>query len=176
MFFKELETGRLFLKNISSEDRDFVLAQFSNDEVNKYLFDAEPTTDIQSADEIIQFYNQQEQRNQHRWVIIRKDDGAKLGTCGFHCWDKSTSCCDIGYDIFPDFWNKGYMSEAMQAILIFAKDEMNIKKINAHIYIENDKSIKLAEKFGFIYHGQMKDEVFRGNAYPHKIFTLDFTI
>ena len=173
MFFKELETDRLFLKNISSQDRDFVLAQFSNDEVNKYLFDAEPTTDIQSADEIIDFYNQPEPRGHHRWVIIRKDDSVKLGTCGFHCWDRQADCCDIGYDLFPDFWGKGYMSEAMQAILDFAKSNMGIKKINACIYIENDKSIKLVEKYGFVYHGQMKDEVFRGKAYSHKIFSLE---
>lgn len=36
MFFKELETDRLILKNISSEDRDFILKQFSDD--NKSIF------------------------------------------------------------------------------------------------------------------------------------------
>ena len=68
------------------------------------------------------------------------------------------------------------MSEAVQAILIFAKDEMAIKKINACVYVENDKSIRLAEKHGFVFLGQMKDEVFRDRAYSHKILTLDYTV
>ena len=176
MFFKEIETDRLFLKNISSKDRNFLFAQFSNEEVNKYLFDAEPLLDVQDADEIIDFYVQPEPREQHRWILVKKDDGVKIGTCGFHCWDKSTNICDIGYDLYPDFEGKGYMSEAMKAILVFARTNMNINRINACIYISNAKSIKIAEKFGFTFNGQMKNELFQGKEYPHRIFTLDYTI
>ena len=175
MFFKELETDRLFLKNISKKDRDFIFTQFSNHEVNRYLFDAEPLTDIHGADEIIDFYIQPEPKKQHRWIIVRKDDALKIGTCGFHCWDKSAGFCDVGYDLSPLFEGKGYMNEAMQAIIEFAKTDMKINHINACIYIDNIKSIKLAEKLGFAFKGQMKDEVFQGKKYTHKILTLDST-
>ena len=37
---KELKTDRLILKSITPEDRDFIFALFSSDEVNRYLFDA----------------------------------------------------------------------------------------------------------------------------------------
>ena len=87
MFFKELETDRLYLKNLTWDDTAFIFAQFSNDQVNRYLFDAEPLTDLQGAEEIIQMFVEPEPRPHHRWVLIRKADGAKLGTCGFHCWD-----------------------------------------------------------------------------------------
>jgi ribosomal-protein-alanine N-acetyltransferase len=171
VLFRELETDRLLLKNISSTDRDFIFALFSNDTVNKYLFDSEPITDIGGADKIIDFYLLPEPRGHHRWILVRKDDGTRLGTCGFHRWDNCEACCDVGYDLSPGFWGKGYMSEAMQAALGFAKKEMDIKKINACIHIENERSIKLAEKLGFTFDGQMKDEIFLGKEYPHKIFT-----
>ena len=173
MFFKELKTDRLYLKNISTEDRNFIFSQFSNEKVNQYLFDAEPLTNMQEADGIINFYIQAEPKECNRWILVRKDDGVKLGTCGFHCWDKSTGCCDIGYDLFPDYWGNGYMVEAIYAALDFARNEMGVKKINACVYVENVNSIKLAEKLGFVFYGQMKDEIFRGNAYPHKILTFD---
>jgi ribosomal-protein-alanine N-acetyltransferase len=172
MFFKKLETQRLYLPNISLEDREFIFSHFSNEKVNRYLFDAEPLVKIQEADEIIDSYTQPEPRNQHRWILVRKNDGMKLGTCGFHCWNQFTSSCDIGYDLFPDFWGKGYMSEVIYEILIFAKKEMEIKIINACIYIENIKSIELIQKFGFIFSGQTKDEIFRGIKYPHMIYSL----
>jgi ribosomal-protein-alanine N-acetyltransferase len=54
MFYQELETERLTLKNIAPADREFIFAQFSNDKVNEYLYDAEPLTDIAGADEIIE--------------------------------------------------------------------------------------------------------------------------
>ena len=174
MFFQELTTDKLILKNISFDDRDMIFRQFSNDEVNKYLFDAEPLNDIKAADEIIEFYLQPEPRSQHRWILVKKTGGTKIGTCGFHCWDKSKSCCDVGYDLFPDFWGMGYMNEAMRAILAFARKDMQIKQIDACIYPENHKSITLAEKLGFKFKGKMRDEIFRGQTFPHKIFSLSF--
>lgn len=80
MFCKELETDRLMLKNISSEDRIFIFNQFSNDKINRYLFDAEPLVNLQGADEIINFYIQPEPRSQHHWILVKKDDGVKIGT------------------------------------------------------------------------------------------------
>lgn len=176
MFFKEFETDRLFLKSISMYDREFILEQFSNSEVNQYLFDAEPLTDVFGAGEIIDFYMQAEPRAQHRWILVTKSDSTKIGTCGFHCWDKSNGCCDIGYDLYPDYWGKGYMIEALKAICAFARSDMKLKGINACISIDNEKSIKLAEKLGFTFSGQIKDEIFRGEIYSHKILTLDCTI
>jgi Acetyltransferases, including N-acetylases of ribosomal proteins len=172
MFFNELETDRLFLKNISMYDREFILEQFSNIEVNRYLFDAEPLIDILGADEIIDFYVQPKPRAQHRWILVRKSDGTKIGTCGFHCWDKLNGCCDIGYDLYPDYWGKGYMGEALRAICAFARSNMKLRSINAGISVNNEKSIKLAEKLGFTFNGSIKNGNFRGEAYPHKIFVL----
>ena len=73
--------------------------------------------EIQKADDIIALFLQPEPRLQHRWILVRKADSLKLGTCGFHCWDKLKCSCDVGYDLYPDFWGKGYMREAVQAII-----------------------------------------------------------
>ena len=108
MLFRELETDRLLLKNISSDDREFIFSQFSDSKVNEFLFDAEPLIDIQGADEIIDFYIQPEPRWQHRWILVKKDDGIKMGTCGFHCWDIDSEACDVGYDLKQVYQGKGY--------------------------------------------------------------------
>lgn len=65
MLFRELETDRLLLQNISSDDREFIFSQFSDEEVNRFLFDAEPFVDIHGAAEIIDFYIQPEPKRQH---------------------------------------------------------------------------------------------------------------
>jgi ribosomal-protein-alanine N-acetyltransferase len=171
MFFRELETDRLFLKNILSNDRDFIFTVFSNDDVNKYLYDAESLADISGADDIINFYLEHEPRNQHRWVIIRKVDNVKMGTCGFHCWDKNNAKVEIGYELLKEFWGNGYMQEAIDKIIKFAKKIMNVEQIDANVFVDNIKSIKLLEKFGFVLTGT-KDYLFRGKEYPHKIYGL----
>ncbi|MDQ7092892.1 GNAT family N-acetyltransferase [Desulfosporosinus sp. PR] len=176
MLFKELQTDRLLLKNISSDDREFIFSQFSDNVVNRYLFDAEPLINVQGADNIIEFYLQPEPRLQHRWVLVRKEDGIRIGTCGFHCWNMNDNTCDVGYDLKEIYWGKGYMAEAMETIISFAYEQMNLKKINACIYVDNGRSIKLAEKLGFKFNGETQMVSFRGKVYEHKIFTLDLGI
>lgn len=169
--FYNIETDRLLLKNIDCDDRDFIFRQFSDENINKYLFDAEPLKDISEADEIIEFYLKPEPRLQHRWIIIRKSDSVKLGTCGYHCLNLEDSSVEIGYDLKKEFWANGYMYEALQKIIEFARNTMSVKTINACIYIENSKSIKLVEKLGFELSGS-KYERFRDKEYLHRIYSL----
>lgn len=173
MVFKDLETDRLILKNIGREDREFILKQFSDDAVNRYLFDAEPVSNLDEADEIIDFYVQPEPRAQHRWVILLKSDGRKIGTCGFHCWDRARCSVDIGYDLRKEYWGQGLMTEALREMLAFASQIMGVHRINAHIYVDNQKSAALAQKFGFKWNGETEACVFRGKEYPHHIYSLD---
>jgi len=171
MLFKNIETQRLILKNISSDDKDFIFSQFSDEVVTMYLFDEEPVTDMKEAEEIITFYMKPEPRSQHRWVLTRKTDGRKMGTCGFHCWDTTASKVEIGYDLKEEFWGNGYMQEAMKEIIAIAMDAMNIKEINACIYIENQRSIHLAENLGFVLSGSSY-ELFREEEYLHNIYSF----
>lgn len=172
MFFQEIETERLLLKNISFDDRDFMLKEFSDDAVNRYLFDVEPLSNLEEADELINFYLQPEPRAQHRWIIILKNDDIKIGTCGFHCWYREQNCVDIGYDLQEAFWGQGIMTEALKSILSFSFEKMEVFQVNAHIYVENDKSIQLVQKLGFKFNGRTEICSFRGNEYLHNIYTL----
>lgn len=171
MFFTNLETERLILKNIGNDDKDFIFSEFSDENVTKYLYDAEPLTDMADADEIISLYMEPEPRNQHRWIIINKKENIKMGTCGFHKWNKDESKADIGYDLKKEFRKNGYMQEALNEIIKFAKIKMKLKELNACIFMDNTNSIKLAEKFGFILNGTY-NEIFRGKEYLHNIYTL----
>ncbi|MFL0251055.1 GNAT family N-acetyltransferase [Clostridium neuense] len=172
MIFKSLETERLILKNIAVEDREFIFSQFSDPVVTKYLFDREPLTDIGGADEILELYlSQPEPHLHHRWILVRKTDGVKMGTCGIHRWDQEAGTAEVGYDLKEEFWGKGYMQEAMKKVIEFAVNDMHVKEINAFVYSNNEKSKQLVEKLGFVVSGSSY-EVFRGNKYPHKVYTL----
>lgn len=171
MLFNDIKTERLVLKNITIDDRNFIFNQFSDDVVTKYLFDREPVTDMEGADEILTFYIQPEPRLQHRWVIVRKSDGMKMGTCGFHCWNQKDCKVEVGYDLKEAFWGNGYMQEAIKEIIAIAIGAMNIKEINACIYIENQRSIHLAENLGFVLSGS-SCELFREKEYLHNRYSL----
>lgn len=48
MFFHDLKTERLLLRNISHIDDGLILQEFSNGRINRYLFDAEPLQTIET--------------------------------------------------------------------------------------------------------------------------------
>ena len=172
MLFTNIETERLLLKNISPNDREFIFNQFSNDYIIRYLFDAEPVTDINGADDIISFYIEPEPRREHRWILNLKQDARKIGICGFHGWNPNEGIVEIGYDLLEQYTGQGYMNEALKAIIEFAKMRMNIRVINACIHTENTKSINLAIRNGFVLTSATKHEVFRGDKYLHNIYSL----
>ncbi len=109
---------------------------------------------------------------QHRWILILKNNGRKIGTCGYHCWDKDSNCVDIGYDLQEEYWGQGFMREALIAILDFARYEMKVSRIHAHIYVDNLKSIRSVEKLGFTFNGETEVCIFRGKEYLHNIYSL----
>ena len=122
--FNDIETNRLHLKCIDQNDRDFIFEEFQNDFINKYLFDQEPMIDIKEADDLIGFYEMKEPRNQNRWVMMDEKSNKKIGTCGFHLWDREKNEVEIGFELLEIYNGNGYMSEAIEAIIKFAKQKM----------------------------------------------------
>ncbi|MDF2821280.1 MAG: GCN5-related N-acetyltransferase [Clostridiales bacterium] len=168
-----LITDRMILKSISKEDRDFIFSEFSDTIITKYLFDEEPLTKLEEADEIIDTYLHPKHPGLYRWILVRKTDNTKMGTCGFHCWNSEEGSIEMGYDLQEDFWGKGYMQEALKEIISFGMDELHLKVINAHIYHGNLKSIALTEKLGFINSEKEYNYTFRGRDYLHQVYALD---
>jgi ribosomal-protein-alanine N-acetyltransferase len=169
--FTNIETVRLVLKCIDHGDRDFIFEEFQNDFINRYLYDEEPMMDISQADELIDFYTVAEPRNQNRWVLIDKTTNTKLGTCGYHLWNPDNKEVEIGFELMEQYNGKGYMLEAIEAIIGFARHKMMVERINAIAYIENKSCIKLLERLRFIKVGE-EETVFRGQVYLHNIYAL----
>ncbi len=171
-FFRDLTTDRLFLRNISPGDADFILKEFSDPAVTRYLFDADPFHSIGEAAGMINWYNDGV-LDHNRWVIIGKETGARLGTCGFHIWDRRNNRVEIGYDLLPEYWGKGYMSEALPVALNFAFNDMEIHRVYATTYVANLRSQKVLERLGFAREGLLKDFFyFQGKYYDQFLYSL----
>lgn len=170
--FVNLETERMLLKCVDQSDREFIFEEFQNNFINKYLFDEEPMTEIEQADGLIDFYNMMEPRNQNRWVLLDKLNNKKMGTCGFHLWDQENNKVEIGFELLEEYNGNGYMTEAVEAFIEFARIKMNVTKIVAKVYFENINCKKLLAKFGFKLVGN-EECLFRGSMYLHNIYELE---
>ena len=171
--FRRLETENLILKPLEMSDKEFIFKQFSDPDVTRYLVDDEPLTRIEEAEEMIVFYTVTEPHTRNRWVIIRKSDTVPIGTCGYHIWNKKDNTCEIGYDLSPAYWGKGYMTEALRRAITMGFEDMGLNRIQAFVDVRNTKSVNLALRLGFKQEGIIRDKhFFRGEYFDHYCFSL----
>lgn len=171
--FPDMESKRLILKNINSQDIEFVYKHFSNEIVCKYLYDEEPVKSMEEAHGIIDFYKEPVNTGRNRWIIYLKENQLPIGTCGFHCWNPASFKADIGYDLAYDYWGKGIMTEALNSAIESGFKNMGLNRIQAYVSTENEKSYRLLEKLNFSREGLLRDEsYYRGKFYDHYLYAL----
>jgi len=172
-YFPILQTDRLILRQLTMEDIDFVYKHFHDSNVTQYLLDEPPVMDYAQAQAIIEFYSAPEVKLHNRWGIVRKADNRLIGTCGYHKWITAYFRAEIGYDLSPDCWGQRYMSEAIRAVIQNGFERMRLNRIDALVYINNDRSIKLLQKLGFKQEGLLRDYFYlNGIFYDHYLFSI----
>jgi len=171
--FPNLESKRLYLRQLTSSDADFVFQHFSNPSVTEYLMDEPPLTEPPQAQEIIEFYKDPELKSHNRWGIVLKSDNQIIGTCGYHKWAKRYFRAEIGCDLSPNFWGQGIMAEALRAAIKNGFETMGLNRIDALVYVENVRSVKLLQKLGFQKEGILRDYFYlNGKFYDHHLMAL----
>lgn len=81
------------------------------------------------------------------YVVIRKEDGAKMGACGLYDRPEMEGV-DIGFAFLPEFEGQGYGTEAALRIKQAAVDDFGIELLKAITIERNVGSRKLLEKLG----------------------------
>lgn len=147
--FPALETSRLRLREITQGDAEDIFACFSNDKVTRY-YGQETLQQIEQAVSFVEFFSRSliEKRGM-RWGIERKDTKGIIGTIGYNAWSPKHNRAEIGYEIHPDQWGKGYASEAMSKVLEYGFDVLKLTRVGAIVFIDNGASIHLLNKMGF---------------------------
>ena len=171
--FPELETQNLILRQVNQSDSKDIFQNFSDKEVLKY-HDLEAFTNIEQAKELIKrFYEKFHSQEMIRWGIAKKENNIIIGTCGFHNWVQKSFQAEIGYELTQAYWQKGIMTEALTAIINFGFEKMELNRIAATVMLENNASMKLLEKLGFVEEGVLREYGFwKSEFHDLKMFAL----
>lgn len=155
--FPVLETERLYLREIVMEDAEALFEIFSSEEAMIH-YGMYPYTEIEQAEQLVEsFRNSFENDRAIRWAIALKSTNQLIGTCGFHNRSDKNQRAEIGYEINPEFWEYGYMTEAVKRILKYGFNEMGFNRIEAIVYPENSASIASLEKLEFQEEGILRE-------------------
>ena len=81
------------------------------------------------------------------WLVIVSGENVGAGLAGFKGIPDADGVTEIGYGIAPSHQNKGYMSEAVRALVDWALSQPSCNAVTATT-VENPASRRLLEKLG----------------------------
>lgn len=107
------------------------------------------------------------------WAIIEKVSEKLIGYIGIWKLDKDNCRGEFGYSLDPEYWRKGYMSEAFQLVIPFGFRQLHLHSFEANVNPNNKNSIRILEKHGFNQEAYFRENyLFDGKFLDSAIFSL----
>ena len=152
-----LQTARLDLRPLVPADADAVFAMRSDPVVQRY--GSHPAwTDPQLAIDYIERNVQAMASGEHaQFAIVRREDGAVVGTCTLYHLDAQCRRAEVGYVLLPSEWGKGYANEGVAAMLGWGFEHLALNRIEADIDPRNVASARALERLGFTREGHLRE-------------------
>ncbi|MGA9286737.1 MAG: GNAT family N-acetyltransferase [Anaerobacillus sp.] len=145
---KIIETDRLILRLLTTNDADFILKLLNDPSWIKYIGDKEVTTPEDAKNYILSGpLSMYSQLGYGLYLVEIKEGKIPIGLCGLIKRD-SLEDTDIGFAFLSEFQSKGYAYEAASATLSYGLDQLRLKRIVAITSQDNDASSKLLKKIG----------------------------
>lgn len=103
------------------------------------------------------------------YLVLLKEDGTAVGTCGL-LQRETFDYPDIGFAFLPEFWSRGYALESAQAVIKRGKSVLGITRFLAVTAPNNEASISLLTKLGFLFEKTLDSF---GDFGKSKLYALD---
>lgn len=156
LFSPVVETERLTIKPLMTDDAEGLLEIFSDPEVMRY-WNTAPWTSIEDA---LDFIEQSSDAMQRQEAIILgmylKSTGVLAGKCMLFSYDSASRRAEIGFGLSHACWGKGYINEAGEALIQYSFNILGLRRIEAEIDPDNLSSAKALEKLGFSREGLLR--------------------
>lgn len=163
--FPNLETDRLCLRKVTPDDAKDVYAYLSDIEVVKHM-GLDPYLSPEHVLEEINWYQSIfEETTGIRWGITLKNSNTVIGSCGFLNWKQKHYKAEIGYELSKTHWGQGIAGEALEAVIKYGFNHLNLERIEALIEPLNIPSQKLVEKKGFKREGLLRHYEFTSGKF-----------
>lgn len=160
--FPVLETERLVLREVTMDDLDWYIEHFSRPEmVEGQDHPAPESREVAEAELRRYIVDLFKNRDGFRWGISLRGDRMLIGSLGYYKWARpSGHMAEVGYDLQREHWGKGIMSEAMRAIIDFGFERMRLTRIEAFVFLHNERSWRMLERLGFVREGLLRSRGF----------------
>ncbi len=168
-----ITTPRLILRQIAKKDAQAIFSYAKLPNVGPSA-GWNPLRTLEEAHEFIRYSIEKQRSGQPGvWSIILKDERLVIGTIEIHSFYKYKG--EIGFALHPAYWSKGIISEASKAVMIYAFEELKLKRLSLAHFLDNHASNRVAKKLGFKEEGIQRKGFLHGDGRVLDEQILSFT-
>lgn len=143
-----LATDRLLVRETVVEDADRFYRIYEEPSVTAYMEALCEERDEEIAyiesyiEKVYAFYGY------GMWTVLEKTSGEVIGRAGIS-WREGYDLPELGFVIGVPWQGRGYALEVCEGILEYARETLEMKKIQALVRPGNERSVRLCGKLGF---------------------------
>ena len=174
---QELETDRLLLRRLLPQDAEMMYRNWASDpEVTRFLRWEPHRNALQTVGLLAAWATLYPNPDYYQWAIVEKATGQVFGSIGIFnaalgapeqkaAWpelDTADGVWEVGYCIGQKWWNKGFTTEALRAVVDYWFRNTDGSWLACCHAVENPASGRVMQKAGFVYHHNGTDHKFDG--------------
>lgn len=146
----------VFLRPADHDDLPRFVRWFADAETTRHLMARAPFS-LAQEEEWFRHVVAEQGKSVYHFVICRLTDGEPIGTAGLHDLDFVNGNAEFGISIGEKSeWNKGFGTDALNAICDFGFGELRLERIELQVYAENARAQRSYEKAGFVLEGTLR--------------------
>jgi RimJ/RimL family protein N-acetyltransferase len=145
---KVIETDRLFLRPLRSNDGPEIAAKINSYEISKNLARVPYPYTLADAEDFLHWTESLDHRSAFRVIALKQQPDDLIGLISYD-WMEEKQRAELGYWLVQQHWGKGLMTEAARAMVDLAFTQSGLNSLSSCYFNENPASGKVLANAGF---------------------------
>lgn len=169
-----LQTDRLILREFVAHDWEAVFG-YQNDPRYLRYYEHDAVTEQQAQAFVHRFiaWQGEQPRSRCQLAITVAETGELVGNVGVRREAPGEPLADMGFELAPAHWGRGYATEAARAMVEVAFGDWGLERVHAHCIAENTGSARVLERAGLRHEARLRDhQYFKGRYWDVLIYGI----
>ncbi|MFN8473991.1 MAG: GNAT family protein [Anaerolineae bacterium] len=169
-----LTTERLILRDFVPEDWSDVLEYQANPEyLRYYAWEERRPADVQAFVAMFLAHQAEQPRTKYQFAIVLPETNRVIGNCGVRKKTADARDGDMGYELSPLYWGRGFATEAARAVAAFGFEQLGLHRLSAWCIADNAASARVLQRLGMRQEGHFREnEWFKGRYWDSLVYAI----
>jgi len=162
----QLQTLRLLLSPLKTSDiQDIQRAASDRDIADTMISLPHPYPEGEAKRYFDRQLVEKEADRAYVYCIRLKADDSFAGMIEIRAIESEHSQAELSFWLAREVWGQGFMSEAVEAAVLFGFEELGLNRLYAHHMLRNPATGRVLEKCGFTQEGLLRQRVIKWGKY-----------